>query len=181
MKKIICLVFMLCLVLCSLALAQETKYTNDKYGFNLNIPADFTAQKIDTPATLGVYDNKKIIMQLRYVVPQAGYTGADFGSVTKAEIDGFIKRQRFVAAINTNKFAFLQHDTNVNGKKLPYLWAMFVSDMPIGGQHFRTFLLKNYFMHKDIIIELDFIIPEDMMKESTATINGIVDSLEFTK
>lgn len=178
MKKVLLLFLTLC-CLCGTAWAADTHYVNEKYGFSLLIPQEFKSSSFEAPFALGAYTNEKIFLQLRYITPQAGYSGTNFGNVTKKEIDDFIKRQRFVAAINTNKFSYLQHDTHVTANNFPYLWAMFVSDMPMGGQHFRTFLLKNYFFNKDIIIEMDFIIPEDEMKNSTSTINNIVNSMAF--
>lgn len=173
---------MLLLILCcfcSNVWAGDNRYVNEKYGFSLTMPQEFKTSSFEAPFALGAYTNEKIFLQLRYITPQAGYSGTNFGNVTKKEIEDFIKRQRFVAAINTNKFTYLQHDTHETTQKFPYLWAMFVSDMPIGEQHFRTFLLKNYFFNKDIIIELAFIIPDNVMESSTGTINSIVNSMTF--
>jgi len=178
MKKILLLVLMLC-AFCTTALAADEPYVNDKYGFSFTMPEGFKTANFDGPFSLGAYTNNKIFLQLRYITPQGKYTGPNFGTTTKTEIEEFIKKQRFVTAVNNNKFAFLQYDSHVTDKKFPYVWAMFVSGMDIGDDHFKTFYLKNFFYNKDIIIELDFIIPEDEMKTSAATINKITGSFEF--
>jgi hypothetical protein len=178
MKKLFLLVLMLC-CFCTTALAADAPYVNEKYGFSFVMPGEFKTANFDGPFSLGAYTNNKIFLQLRYITPQAKYSGPTFGTTTKAEIEDFIKRQRFVTAVNNNKFAFLQYDTHVTAKKFPYVWAMFVSGMDVGSEHFKTFFLKNYFYNKDIIIEVDFLIPEDVMKESVPTINKITDSFEF--
>ena len=180
MKKILSLAFFLCLW-CSLCLAADsnTTFTNDKYGFTLTIPAEFKTMETKAPFSLGAYTNEKMFLHIKYIEPQGKYTGDTFGTVTKEEIDEFIKKQRFVAAVNTNKFSYMQHDTNKTTAGFPYLWALFQSDMDMGGTHIKTFMLKNYFYHKNIIIEVDFIIPDSALSESTKTIDAIVNSVAF--
>jgi hypothetical protein len=179
MKKLFSLVFALCL-LCSVAFAAEsTTFTNEKYGFSLTIPKEFKTMKADAPFSLGAYTNEKMFLHIKYIEPQGKYTGDTFGTVTKEQIDEFIKKQRFVAAVNTNKFSYMQHDTNKTTSGFSYLWALFQSDMDMGGTHIKTFMLKNYFYHKNIIIEVDFIIPDSALSESTHTIDAIVNSIKF--
>ncbi len=179
MKKIITLVFTLCLF-CSVAFAAEgTTFTNEKYGFTLTIPAEFKTMKADAPFSLGAYTNEKMFLHIKYIEPQSKYTGNTFATVTKEEIDEFIRKQRFVAAVNTNKFAYMEHNTNKTKAGFTYLWALFQSDMDMGGTHIKTFMLKNYFYHKNIIIEVNFIIPDSALSESTKTIDAIVNSMTF--
>ncbi len=135
--------------------------------------------KADAPFSLAAFTNEKMFLHIKYIEPQGKYTGDTFGTVTKEEIDEFIKRQRFVAAVNTNKFAYMQHDTNKTTAGFPYLWALFQSDMDMGGTYIKTFMLKNYFYHKNIIIEVDFIIPDSALSESTHTIDAIVNTMKF--
>ncbi len=178
MKRIIFLVLLVCLW-CPISWAGGAPYVNEEYGFTVNIPDGFKVAPMEGKTTLGAYTNDKIFFYVRYILPQSNYSGTNFGNITKQEIEDFIKRQRFVSAVNTNKFTYLQHDTHVNGDKLPYLWAMFVSDLKLGEQHFRTYLLKYYFFNKNIIVELDFLMPEEEMKTVEPTINKILDSVKF--
>jgi len=178
MKKIFLLVLMLC-SFCLTALATDTPYVNEKYGFSFTMPDGFKTANFDGPFSLGAYTNNKIFLQLRYITPQAKYSGPTFGTATKAEIEDFIKRQRFVTAVNNAKFNYLQYDSHVTTQKFPYVWAMFVANMTVGSEQLKTFLLKNYYYNKDIIIEIDFIIPEDMMKESIPVMNKVTDSFAF--
>lgn len=181
MKKVLGFVLLLCLF-CSVAFAEDgATFTNEKYGFTLSIPAGFKTMESKAPFSLGAYTNDKIFLHIKYIEPQGKYTGDTFGTVTDAEITEFIKKQRFVAAVNTNKFSYMQHDKNKTITGFPYLWALFQSDMDMGGTHIKTFMLKNYFYHKNIIIEVDFIIPDSALSESTKTIDSIVNSMTFKK
>ncbi|MCH3915817.1 MAG: hypothetical protein LKE29_11305 [Acidaminococcaceae bacterium] len=182
MKKLLGLIFalfLLCSAVCAAEKSAGTTFSNAKYGFTLSLPKEFTAMKADAPFSLAAFTNEKMFLHIKYIEPQGKYTGDTFGTVTKEEIDEFIKRQRFVAAVNTNKFAYMQHDTNKTTAGFPYLWALFQSDMDMGGTHIKTFMLKNYFYHKNIIIEVDFIIPDSALSESTHTIDAIVNTMKF--
>jgi len=181
MLKRLLLVFLLLFSVNSLCAAESaTTYHNDKYGFTLNLPAGFKDTPFEAPFALHAYTNEKIFVQLRYIDPQDNYSGPNFGKVPKKEIEDFIKRQRLVAALNTSKFSFLKYDTHVTPTGLPYVWAMFMSDMAVGEDHFHTYMLKNYFLNKNIIIQIDFIVPEEYLRDSTKTIDSIVNSLQFT-
>jgi len=191
MKKLFLLLTMLCVcattalaapapvVAPATATTTDTTVVNDKYGFSFTLPAGFKPASANAPFTLGAYTNNKIFLYTKYIIPQSKYTGATFGTATKEEIDEFIKKQRFVTAVNNAKFNYLEYDKHVTAKKFPYVWAMFVATMTVGSEQLKTYLLKNYYYNKDVIIEVDFIIPEDVMKDSVATMNKITDSVEF--
>ena len=181
MKKLLGFILFFCLF-CSVAFAGEaTTFTNEKYGFTLSLPTGFKSMESKAPFSLGAYTNDKIFLHIKYIQPQGKYTGDTFATVTDKEVAEFIKKQRFVAAVNTNKFFYMQHDRNKTTSGFPYLWALFQSDMNMGGTHIKTFMLKNYFYHRNIIIEVDFIIPDSALSESTKTIDAIVNSLTFKK
>ncbi len=176
MKRVLCLfVFLLCFSSASYADA----YHNDKFGFSLDIPVEF--KNMPSPASFSIasYTNEKIFLQLRYINPQDTYSGSTFGTTTKTEIEKFIKRQRLAAALNTAKFKFSTYDTHITAKGFPYVWAMFVANININEDNFRTYMLRNYFLKNHIIIELDFIIPEEELPQSKAMINNMIASFEF--
>ena len=180
MKKIILLLVLLC-SFASLAYGAPTtnNYHNDKYKFSMLIPSEFKDTPFEAPFAIHAYTNEKIFLQIKYIDPHDNYSANTFGTVPKKEIEDFIKRQRLVSALNTSKFNFINYDTHATKAGFPYVWAMFGADTVIKDTTFKTFMLKNYFLNKDIIIELDFIIPEENLKASTQTIDAIVSSFTF--
>jgi len=154
-------------------------YHNDKFSFSLSIPTEFQNMSSSAPFSLDSYTNEKIFLQLKYISPQDTYSGPTFGAVTKTEIEKFIKRQRLVAALNTSKFNFSTYDTHITANGFPYVWAMFVSNIQINEDNFRTYMLRNYFLNNNVIIELDFIIPEQELSTSSKMISDIIASFKF--
>lgn len=173
--------YLLVFLLCFSSASHAAAYHNDKFGFSLNIPAEFQDMPSSAPFSIASYTNEKIFLQLRYINPQDTYSGPTFGTATKTEIAKFIKRQRFVAALNTAKFKFSTYDTHTTANGFTYVWAMFSSNIQIDKDNFRTYMLRNYFLKNNIIIELDFIIPEEELPTSKTMISDIIASFEFDK
>ena len=171
--------YLLIFLLCFSSASYADAYHNDKFGFSLNIPAEFQNMPSPAPFSIASYTNEKIFLQLRYITPQDTYSGSTFGTITKTETEKFIKRQRLVSALNTAKFKFSTYDTHTTATGFPYVWAMFVSNIQINEDNFRTYMLRNYFLKNNIIIELDFIIPEEELPTSKAMISDIIASFEF--
>jgi hypothetical protein len=179
MKKALYLVIVL-FYFASIGYAETTEaYHNDKFKFSLNIPAEFKTTPSSAPFSLAAYTNEKVYLQLRYIDPQGNYSGPTFGTITKKELENFIKRQRLVAALNMSKFKFSNYDTHVTTDGFPYVWAMFIANIQINEDNFRTYMLHNYFLNKDVIIELNFIIPEEDFVNSSTIISDIISSFKF--
>lgn len=180
MKKLIILFLLLLLSLSTLASAAEPQiYRNDQFGFSVTIPDEFKATPFQAPFCLKAYTNQKIFLQLRYIDPQDNYSASNFAKTPKSEIEGFFKRQRLVSALNTPRFGFINSDSHKSGSGLPYVWGMWAADTQVGESVFKTYLLRNYFLNKNVIVEFDFIIPEEELRASTKLVDTILASLKF--
>lgn len=176
--KLFLIIFFLCFSSSGYASTGDA-YHNEEYNFSLEIPVEFKPAPYDTPLVIRAYTNEKVFLLLRHIAPTQKFSGSTFGEITTAEIENFIKHQRFVSALNTPKFAFSGHDKHMTNKGFPYIWAMFISDTKINEYNFRTYMLHNYFLRNNTIIELAFIIPEEDLHSSIDTINKIVASYTF--
>ena len=177
-KSLFLIIFFLCFSSSGYAATWE-HYHNEKYNFSLEIPTEFKTASYDTPLAISAYTNEKVFLLLRHIAPKQKFSGSNFGEITVAEIESFIKHQRFVSALNNPKFVFFGHDKHMTSMGFPYIWAMFISDTKINEYNFRTYMLRNYFLHNNTIIELDFIIPEEDLQSSIDIINKIVASYNF--
>ncbi|MEG0970244.1 MAG: hypothetical protein RSE47_03930 [Acidaminococcaceae bacterium] len=184
-KKILFLALTL-FALSSTALAQVAStttatntYHNDKYGFSVTLPAEFVDYQLDAPNWLKAFTNQKVYIQIGYIDPHDNYTAATFDKVPQVELEGFIKRQRLVSALSNSQFileTWGQHKTTHN---FPYVWAMFSAQTQLKDLELKTFNLKNYFLQQDKIIQIDCVIPEMYLHESTKIVDAIVQSFAY--
>lgn len=185
MKKIFLLAaFLLCTTLFltnNANAAETTTYENVQYKFSVAIPSDFENHPIDAPNWLKAFTNKKIYIQIGYINPFDNYSADNFGLVPQTELDGFIKRQRLVSALTTSNFAMETWGKNETALKYPYVWAMFSATTQLEDITLKTFNYKNFYLYKDRIIEIDFIIPEIYLHESTKLIDKITQSFQFAE